>query len=150
MVRYVYAGAAVNVPAPPEQVFALITDWPRHREWMFMTDARQVGEHAVEAYTGVRPFGFLDTMTITTWQPPFLVLVTHTGRFVRGHGAIRIRPQDGGSRVIWAERLRLPFGPLGRALWPLARPVGVALLRHSLRNLSGLLAPGTQAPHLNP
>ncbi|MFI9839219.1 SRPBCC family protein [Nonomuraea sp. NPDC051941] len=69
MVRYVYAGAAVHVPAPPEQVFALITDWPRHREWMFMTDARQVG---------------------------------------------------------------------------------VALLRHSLHNLSALLAPGTQAPRLNP
>ncbi|MEV4020853.1 SRPBCC family protein [Nonomuraea angiospora] len=142
--RYVHAGAAVHVPAPPEQVFALITDWRRHREWMFMTDARQVGEHTVEAYTGVRPFGFLDTMTITTWQPPTLVLVTHTGRFVRGQGAIRIRPQDGGSRVIWAERLRLPFGPLGRALWPLVRPVSVALLRHSLRNLSGLLTPGTQ------
>ncbi|MBB5782206.1 carbon monoxide dehydrogenase subunit G [Nonomuraea jabiensis] len=143
--RYVHAGAAVHVPAPPEQVFALITDWSRQREWMFMTEARQVGEHAVEAYTGVRPFGFLDTMTITTWQPPTLVLVTHTGRFVRGDGAIRIRPQDGGSRVIWAERLQLPFGPLGRALWPLVRPVSVALLRHSLRNLSGLLAQETRA-----
>ncbi|MEV4575710.1 SRPBCC family protein [Nonomuraea jabiensis] len=142
--RYVHAGAAVHVPAPPEQVFALITDWSRQREWMFMTEARQVGEHAVEAYTGVRPFGFLDTMTITTWQPPTLVLVTHTGRFVRGDGAIRIRPQDGGSRVIWAERLQLPFGPLGRALWPLVRPVSVALLRHSLRNLSGLLAQETR------
>ncbi|MET7335765.1 SRPBCC family protein [Nonomuraea sp. NPDC005650] len=140
---YVYAGAAVHLQAPPEQVFALITDWRRHREWMFMTDARQVGEHTVEAYTGVRPFGFLDTMTITTWQPPSLVRVTHTGRLVRGHGAIRIRAQDGGSRVIWAERLRLPFGPLGRALWPFARPVAVALLRHSLRNLSGLLNPRT-------
>ncbi|MGW0809919.1 SRPBCC family protein [Nonomuraea sp. NPDC002799] len=137
--RPVYAAAAVHVPAPPEQVFALMTDWPRHREWMFMTTARQVGEHAVEAYTGVRPFGFLDTMTITRWEPPALVRVTHTGALVRGLGAIRIRPCDGGSRVIWAEELYLPFGPLGRALWPLARPVAVALLRRSLRKLAGLL-----------
>ncbi|MEV1176096.1 SRPBCC family protein, partial [Nonomuraea sp. NPDC049784] len=93
--RPVYVAAAVHVPAPPEQVFALVTDWDRHREWMFMTDARQVGEHAVEAYTGVRPFGFLDTMTITRWEPPSLVRVVHTGRVVRGEGVIRVRAQDG-------------------------------------------------------
>ncbi|WP_433444671.1 SRPBCC family protein [Nonomuraea sp. CA-141351] len=136
--RPVYVAAAVHVPAPPERVFALVTDWDRHREWMFMTDARQVGEHAVEAYTGVRPFGFLDTMTITRWEPPSLVRVVHTGRVVRGEGVIRIRAQDGGTRVIWAERLRLPFGLLGRALWPLARPVVVAILRHCLRKLAAL------------
>ncbi|MFC4012084.1 SRPBCC family protein [Nonomuraea purpurea] len=137
--RPVYAAAAVHVTAPPEQVFALITDWPRHREWMFMTTARQVGEHAVEAYTGVWPFGFLDTMTITHWQPPTLVRVTHTGRLVRGRGAIRVRACAHGSRVIWAEELHLPFGPAGHALWPLARPLAVALARHSLRTLAGLL-----------
>ncbi|MEV0235954.1 SRPBCC family protein [Nonomuraea sp. NPDC050786] len=136
---WTYVAAALHVPAPPEQVFALITDWGRHREWMFMTEARQVGEHAVEAYTGRRPFGFLDTMTITRWEPPSLVRVTHTGRVVRGEGAIRIRAEDGGSRVIWAERLRLPFGPLGRALWPLARPVFAAVLGRCLRRLAALL-----------
>ncbi|MEQ4724681.1 SRPBCC family protein [Nonomuraea sp. B19D2] len=136
--RPVHVAAAVHVPAPPEQVFAMITDWERHREWMFMTDARQVGEHAVEAYTGVRPFGFLDTMTITRWEPPSLVRVTHTGRVVRGEGVIRVRAQDGGSRVVWAERLQLPLGPLGRALWPLIRPVCAALVRHSLRKLATL------------
>ncbi|MGP3932003.1 SRPBCC family protein [Nonomuraea sp. KM88] len=135
----VYTAVAVHVPAPPERVFALITDWPRHREWMFMTTARQVGEHAVEAYTGVRPFGFLDTMTITRWEPPTLVIMNHTGRVVRGRGAIRVRPHDGGSRVVWAEELSLPFGPLGRALWPLARPLVRALTRHSLRKLGALL-----------
>ncbi|TDE58899.1 SRPBCC family protein [Nonomuraea mesophila] len=135
----VYAAVAVHVPAPPERVFALITDWPRHREWMFMTTARQVGEHAVEAYTGMWPFGFLDTMTITCWDPPALVVMDHTGRVVRGRGAIRVRPHDGGSRVIWAEELRLPFGPLGRALWPPARLLVHALARHSLRRLGALL-----------
>ncbi|WP_345578438.1 SRPBCC family protein [Nonomuraea rosea] len=139
--RPVYAAAAVHVPAPPEQVFALITDWPRHEEWMFMTSACQVGPDAVEAYTGVWPLGFLDTMTITHWEPPALVRVTHTGRLVRGLGAIRVRPEHGGSRVIWAERLHLPFGPLGRALWPLVRPASMALVRHSLRKLAKLLPP---------
>ncbi|MEV4179530.1 SRPBCC family protein [Nonomuraea sp. NPDC049709] len=139
MAKPVYAAAAVHVPAPPEQVFGLITDWPRHQEWMLMTTARRVGEVGLEAYTGVRPFGFLDTMTITHWQPPTLLRITHTGRVVRGRGAIRVLPQRGGSRVVWAEELELPFGALGRAAWPLARPVAVALLRHCLRRLAALL-----------
>ncbi|PZG18096.1 SRPBCC family protein [Nonomuraea aridisoli] len=138
MTKPVYAAAAVQVAAPPEQVFALVTDWPRHREWMFMTSARLVGERTLEAYTGVGPIGFLDTMTITCWEPPELMLVTHTGRFVRGRGAIRVRPHDGGSRVVWAEELEPPFGVLGRFLWPVARPVALALLRRSLRKLATL------------
>ncbi|MGW4403465.1 SRPBCC family protein [Nonomuraea sp. NPDC004702] len=137
--RPVYAGAAVEVAARPEEVFALITDWPRHSEWMFMTSARQVGEHRVEAYTGVRPVGFLDTMTIVAFEPPSYVLMEHTGRLVRGRGAIRVRPWRGGSRVIWAEELLLPLGAAGRALWPLGRPVVTALARHSLRRLARLL-----------
>ncbi|NUP01472.1 MAG: SRPBCC family protein [Nonomuraea sp.] len=137
--RPVYVGAAVQVPAPPEEVFALITDWPRHREWMFMTSARQVGERRVEAYTGVRPFGFLDPMTIVVWDPPSSLLVEHTGRLVRGRGAIRVRSWAGGSRVIWAEELLLPLGVAGRLLWPLVRPLAAALARRSLRRLGRLL-----------
>ncbi|MGW2156624.1 SRPBCC family protein [Nonomuraea sp. NPDC001699] len=140
--RPVYAGAAVQVAAPPQEVFALITDWLRHREWMFMTSARQVGERRVEAYTGVRPVGFLDTMTILVWEPPSYVLMEHTGRLVRGRGAIRVRPWRGGSRVIWAEELLLPLGPAGRALWPVARPIVTALARLSLLRLARLLPPG--------
>jgi hypothetical protein len=138
---YVYAAAAVHVAAPPEEVFALVTDWPRQREWMFMTSVGQVGERELEAYTGVWPVGFLDTMTITRWEPPTLVILDHTGRVVRGRGAFSVRPCPGGSRVIWAEELIVPFGPVGRALWPAARPVVVALLRHSLRKLATLLRP---------
>ncbi|MEU8109647.1 SRPBCC family protein [Nonomuraea muscovyensis] len=135
-----YMGAAVRVAAPPERVFALLTDWPRHREWMVLTSAWNAGEGRVEAFTGIGPFGFLDTMTITRWEPPRLVRVRHTGRLVRGEGAFRVKPCDGGSRVVWAEALELPFGPLGRALWPLARPLAGALARLSLRRLARLAA----------
>ncbi|WP_327581805.1 SRPBCC family protein [Nonomuraea sp. NBC_00507] len=146
MGRPVYLAAAVQVAAPPERVFALITDWPRHREWMTLTTARQAGPGAIEAYTGVRPFGFLDTMTITHWQPPALVRVEHTGRVVRGRGAIRVRPRAGGSRVIWAEELWLPFGPLGRAVWPIVRLVGAAFACRSLRRLAVLAERGGGRP----
>ncbi|MFI6597248.1 SRPBCC family protein [Nonomuraea sp. NPDC050536] len=137
---YVYTAAQQIVAAPPERVFALVTDWPRHREWMFMTDARQVAPGRVEAYTGLRPFGFLDTMTITRWEPPHVLVVEHTGRLVRGLGVIRVLPHPAGSRIIWAERLEPPLGPLGHALWPLARAVARPLARRSLRTLAELLS----------
>ncbi|MEV0617458.1 SRPBCC family protein [Nonomuraea sp. NPDC050404] len=141
----VYAAVAVHVPAPPERVFELITDWPRHQDWMFMTTARRTGEHTLEAYTGMWPFGFLDTMTITHWEPPALMRVEHTGRVVRGRGAIRVTPRPGGSRVVWAEELLLPFGVLGQAAWPLARPLTLALARRSLHRLAALLSDGRSA-----
>lgn len=135
---YVYAAVAVHLPASPREVFALVTDWPRHREWMVLTSARRVGDR-VEAFTGVGPLGFLDVMTIDRWEPPSLVVMRHVGRVVRGHGAIRVRAVPGGSRVIWAERLEPPLGPVGRSLWPLARPVVNALAGVSLRRLGRLL-----------
>ncbi|MCK2219438.1 SRPBCC family protein [Actinomadura sp. ATCC 31491] len=140
MGRAVYVGAAVEVAAPQEQVFALMTDWSRQREWMFLTTTREVGPDAVEAYTGVWPFGVLDTMTVTRWEPPELVVMEHTGRVVRGRGAFRVRARPGGSRVIWAEELLLPFGAAGRAGWPLVRPPATAVFRHSLRKLAALAA----------
>ncbi|MEV4549278.1 SRPBCC family protein [Nonomuraea wenchangensis] len=140
MGRAVYVGAAVEVAAPPEQVFALLTDWDRQREWMFLTSTRQVATDAVEAYTGVWPVGFMDTMTITRWEPPELVVMEHTGRLVRGRGAFRVRALGSGSRVIWTEELLAPFGALGRAGWPLVRPLAKAVFRHSLRELAALVA----------
>ncbi|TXK40777.1 SRPBCC family protein [Nonomuraea sp. C10] len=138
MTCHVYAAAQVFVPAPPERVFALVTDWPRHREWMVLTSAWEAGDR-VEAFTGVGRLGFLDVMTITRWEPPHVVEMRHVGRLVRGDGVIRVRACAGGSRVIWAERLRPPLGPVGWLLWPVARPVVNALARLSLRRLARLL-----------
>jgi uncharacterized protein YndB with AHSA1/START domain len=137
--RRVHLGAALWVDAPPERVFAVLTDWPRHREWMVLTTAWTAGEGRVEAFTGMGPFGFLDTMTITRWEPPHLVRVRHTGRLVRGEGVFRVQPRGRGSRVVWAEELLPPFGPVGRALWPLVRPVAGVLAGWSLRRLARLV-----------
>ncbi len=136
---------SVDAPATPERVFAVLTDWPRHDEWMVLTSARvtagdghSAGSRLV-AFSGVGPVGFLDTMEITRWEPPRTVAVRHTGRLVRGIGLFHVLPrEDGGSTIVWEEELELPFGPLGRFGWPLVRPLGTALLRHSLRRLAVL------------
>lgn len=132
------------VAAPPERTWRALTDWPRQGEWMLGTtvtvtggDGRSVGS-TLSAKTGYGPFGFVDTMEITEFDPAARrCVVRHTGRLVRGGGefAVSSRP-DGGSAVHWVERLELPFGPLGLVGWPFARPVMAAGVRWSLRRLA--------------
>ncbi|MBG0833090.1 SRPBCC family protein [Planomonospora sp. ID67723] len=136
---------SVEAEASPARVFAVLTDWPRHDEWMVLTrarvtagDGRSPGSR-LAAFTGVGPVGFLDLMEIVEWDPPAAVAVRHAGRLVRGTGIFRVLPrQGGGSTIIWEEELDLPFGPVGRAGWPLLRPVCEALFRLSLRRLADL------------
>jgi hypothetical protein len=76
-------------------------------------------------------------MVITAWDPPRRVEVRHTGRVVRGEGVFEVRPRGtAGSTFVWTELLDLPLGALGRAGWPLVRPVMVAGVRLSLRRFA--------------
>jgi uncharacterized protein YndB with AHSA1/START domain len=141
----------IDVDAPPERVWALLTDWERQGEWMLLTDVRTVGGPAqrlhgrLAARTGLplpggRRIGVLDTMIITKWEPPRLVEVQHTGRIVRGPGTFEVQPRGEHSTVVCTEVWYLPYGYLGVAGWFLARPLVVRGLRTSLRRLAALAA----------
>ena len=134
---------AVDVDAPPEVVWAAVTDWSRQSEWMLGTTVRAttaggVGRGGgIEAFTGVGSLGFLDPMVITEWDPPRRCVVRHTGRVVRGDGVFEVLalPQ-GRSRFVWSEILDLPLGRLGRLGWPVVAPAFGAGVRHSLLKLA--------------
>jgi uncharacterized protein YndB with AHSA1/START domain len=130
---------SVDVDAPPQAVWDALVDWDRQGEWMFMTEAH--GGHGrgeqLTAYTGRRPLGFLDTMTITDWQPLRRAEVLHTGKVVRGSAAFEIEELPGGrTRFIWTEWLVLPLGLVGEIGFRVARPVVVAAIAHSLRKFA--------------
>jgi carbon monoxide dehydrogenase subunit G len=133
--------ASADVPVPAERVWELLVDWPRHAEWVPFTRAEggaAEGE-GVEAWTGIGPVGFLDTMVISTWRPPTRVTVRHTGRLVRGQGRFDLMDVPGGTcRVTWSELIDLPLGPLGRAGWVVAGPLTRLMLHTSLRRLAKL------------
>lgn len=132
----------VDVDAPVEQTWAGAVDWAGQGEWMLGTrvrptwqDGRGVGGR-IEAFTGVGPVGFLDTMDITRWEPPHRCHVVHTGRVVRGTGAFEVEPRGTGSRFVWREDLELPLGRLGRLAWPLVRPLFSYGVRLSLKRFA--------------
>jgi carbon monoxide dehydrogenase subunit G len=133
--------ASADVPAPAERVWELLVDWPRHGEWVPFTRAEggaAEGE-SVEAWTGVGPVGFLDTMVISEWKPPTRVAVRHTGRLVRGEGRFDLLDIPGGRcRVTWAELIDLPLGPAGRVGWIAVGPLARLMLNTSLRRLAKL------------
>ena len=143
----------IDIDAPPERVWELLTDWERQGEWMLLTDVSTVDGPAqrlhgrLAARTGLplpggRRLGVLDTMIITKWEPPHLVEVQHTGRIVRGPGTFDVQPRGEHSTVVCTEVWYLPYGYLGVAGWFLARPLVVRGLRTSLRRLAALAARG--------
>lgn len=120
----------VDVDAPAETTWAALTDWARQGEWMLGTTVRVTsGDGAsegsgLEAFTGIGPLGFTDTMRITAWEPPSRCAVEHTGRLVRGTGEFRVVPRgDARSELVWSEDIALPlnlaFAP--GVLWSLRR-----------------------------
>jgi uncharacterized protein YndB with AHSA1/START domain len=133
-------GVGVRIPAPAQQVWDALTDWERQGEWMVGTRVRAtyLEGHAVggriEAWTGLGSVGFLDTMTVTEWDPPHRCVVQHTGRLVRGVGVFEVsaRAEDH-SLLTWVEDLDAPLGRFGAAGWPLVRPFAAWGLARSLR-----------------
>ena len=138
---------SVDIAAPVETVWGVVTDWESQGDWMLGTavrvtrgDGTSLGSE-LAATTGVGPLGFTDTMEIVGWDPPHRATVRHTGRLVRGSGVFTVVEREGpggreDSRFIWGEQLDLPLGPLGALGWPVARPAFAAGLRYSLNRLA--------------
>jgi carbon monoxide dehydrogenase subunit G len=133
--------ASADIDAPAARVWEVLVDWPRHSEWVPLTRAEGgAGEGAsLEAWTGVGPVGFLDTMVVGEWRPPHRVQVRHTGSLVRGEGRFDLLDlPEGRCRITWSELIDLPLGPLGRAGWIAIGPVARLMLRTSLKRLARL------------
>ncbi|MGH3316142.1 MAG: SRPBCC family protein [Nocardioidaceae bacterium] len=132
---------SVDIDASRGRVWDHVVDWPGQSEWIPATRVRGVTGSTgigtqIEAFTGVGPFGLVDTMTVTAWDPPHRCEVLHTGRVLRGEAGFVVTPRgDDGARLEWWERFDLPAGPVGRLAWPAARPVVLLGLRRALQTL---------------
>ena len=136
--------ASAVIAAPPSRAWVVLADWERQDSWMpdvaWIRVRGSERERGAELEVRTKILGvpiLTDAVTVTAWQPPHRLGVEHRG-LVRGWGEWRLEQFGGGTRFVWIEELRLPFGPLGEiALW-MYGPVQRALLRRSIRNLKAL------------
>jgi hypothetical protein len=145
--------AQISTDASPERLWAVATDWPNQGRWIPLTTARVVGDEPaasgsrVEAWTGIGRVGFMDVMIIEEWDPPRRLDLRHVGKIVRGSAGFVIEPLGNrGSRIVWWERVDMPFGPIGRLAWPIVALVSRWALRSTLRKLAGVASAGTAGP----
>jgi len=116
-----------DVAAPPEAVFAALSDGRSYPEWWrpVYLDVEAEGDPAVgnvsrQHFKGRLPYHLRTSSRIVGFDPPSSLEVDVDGD-LRGHGKWTLTPADGGTRVrfdwqVFADR------PLLRALTPVLRP----------------------------
>lgn len=132
-----------DIAVPAERAWAAIADWESQGTWMVATKvhgtASAPGQH-LEGWTGIGPLGFLDTMTVTEWDPPHRCVVLHTGRVVSGTGGFEVTARgEEGCRVTWWERVDLPLGMVGKVGWLAVGPTTRLFFKVSLGRLKRIL-----------
>ena len=140
--------ATVIINASAERVFAAFTAWERQGEWIPFTRVRVVGGDggvgtSIEAITQVGPATLRDEMRVIKLDPPYEVRVVHYGKVLRGPGAMRCTPMDGGrTQVVWHEWFHLPGGAAGRVAWPVLWPGSKLSLTSALKRFARLVETG--------
>jgi carbon monoxide dehydrogenase subunit G len=128
----------------PQRTWEVLSDWERQASWM--PDVAWIRVRGSERREGAcldvrtKVLGIpalTDEVVVTAWQPPHRLAVEHRG-LVKGNGEWRLEPFGSGTRFVWVEQLRLPFGVIGELALRVYGPVQRAMLRRSIRNLKAL------------
>lgn len=129
----------IDIDAPPSVVWPYLVDWERLGRWMLeasefrlLTTHREGEGVLAEAVIRIGPISTIDRIRVTEWSPPSLLRLEHLG-WVRGSGVMESHSHDGGTHLVWKERLIPPWGVLGalgvRAWKPLMRRTFVKDMR---------------------
>ncbi|HZJ51185.1 MAG TPA: SRPBCC family protein [Actinomycetota bacterium] len=133
------------LPAPPEVVWKLITDWEHQGDWMLeakdfkvLTEHREgVGVEA-EATVSIGGISTRDRVRVSGWDPPQRLEIEHDG-WVSGRGEFKLTPVGKDrTHVFWREELNPPLGALGTVGMNLFRPMMSRLFKRDLRILESL------------
>jgi carbon monoxide dehydrogenase subunit G len=133
---------SIDIPQPPEVVWADVARLETHVEWMADADSIEFeGEQrdgvgtTMKVLTKIGPLKTVDVIRVLVWEPPRTIEVRHEGLVV-GEGAFLLIPTHTGTRFQWAEDLVMPWylgGPLGALA---AKPVLAFVWRRNLRRLA--------------
>ena len=125
------------IKAPIEKVWAALADWESQGDWMLQTrvdvtsEIREGVGTTIAAFTGIGKLGVMDHMVVTSWQPPHICDVLHTGKIIKGTGRFELVVIDADTtRFNWSEEILAP-----RAIFLLIAPGLYAGVRISLTKL---------------
>ena len=125
------------IDVPIEKVWAALADWESQGQWMLQTKVEvtsQIREGvgtSIAAFTGIGKLGIMDHMTVTSWNPPNICDVIHTGKIIKGTGRFELTALSPHStRYDWSEEICAP-----RVLFLLIAPGLYAGVRISLAAL---------------
>ncbi|MEO0015528.1 MAG: hypothetical protein RL589_9 [Actinomycetota bacterium] len=125
------------IEAPINKVWAALADWESQSDWMLQTtvevtsDIREGVGTSIAAFTGIGKLGIMDHMTVTSWNPPTVCDVVHTGAIIKGTGRFELTAiSENSTRFDWSEEILAP-----RALFLLIAPGLYAGVRISLSAL---------------
>ena len=144
---------SVEIARNPEDVFAYITDVPRHTEWQEgLVSATLETEGPVGVGSRVmhrRKLGFgtvSTTSEITAFSPPEVLGFKGLDGPIRAEGSQRVERVGGGSRVSFAMEMR--GHGLGTLMLPMARRQAARQVAASHEKLKRILEGGSpeQAP----
>ena len=126
------------IDVPINKVWAALADWESQGEWMLQTtvevtsDIREGVGTSIAAFTGIGRLGIMDHMTVTSWNPPTVCDVVHTGAIIKGTGRFELTAiSENSTRFDWSEEILAP-----RALFLLIAPglyTGVRISLSALR-----------------
>ena len=134
-----------TIDAPPDVVWAQISDIGSHVRWMedavairFTTPGHAGVGAAFDCDTQLGPLRLTDRMVVTEWDPPNVLGIRHTG-VVTGTGRFVLVTVASGTSFAWEEDLAFPAwmaGGLGAAA---AAPLLRRVWRRNLGNLKSLV-----------
>lgn len=132
---------AIDLPAPPNEVWTYLRDVTKHSEWMIDAVNVEVTSEIFEGrgltfdcLTAVGPFRVHDRMRVLEWEPDHLMAVQHSG-IVDGFGRFTLLPNSGGTQFCWEESIQLPWHFGGRLGERIAKPILVGIWKRNLRGL---------------
>jgi carbon monoxide dehydrogenase subunit G len=142
-----------TIDAPPAAVWRRLADIADHVSWMAdAASIRFTGEQRTGVGTTfvcdtrVGPLRTRDVMEVTEWREGEAIGVRHRG-LIAGTGRFVLHAEDdGGSSVVWDERLRFPWwlgGPVGERV---TAPVLRAVWRGNLRRLAARVTASDPQP----
>ena len=106
---------SLKINAPIQKVWDSLVQWEKQGEWMLQTKVWVTSEitegvgTSINAVTGVGSFGVLDSMTVTSWQPPHTCDVLHTGKIIKGTGRFHLREITSDTTIFdWSEEVIAP------------------------------------------